>query len=74
MCCSMWTIALIYKVNVFDLFFLCGSSSLHGGVIRASKQTEIRLKVETLFLLTRKKSPGKKNLRMKAEIYIESYL
>lgn len=74
MCCSMWTIALIYKVDVFDLFFLRGSSSLHGGAIRASTQIEMRLKVETLFLLTRKKSPGKKNLRKKGEIYIESYL
>lgn len=55
-------------------FFLCGSSSLHGGAITASKQIEMRLKVETLFLLTRKKSPGKNNLRKKGKIYIESYL
>lgn len=59
---------------LYLFFFVCGSSSLRGGAIRASKQIEMRLKVETLFLLPRKKSPGKKNLRKKGEIYIENCL
>lgn len=28
MCCSMWTIALIYKVDSFELFFLCVGAAL----------------------------------------------